>query len=492
TEAANDGSIFWANVIDFDSDGQLAPNETLDIIVYFTAVADTIALANDAACLTSSAGQTVNWATADGEMGCVGVPIDPAPSKSTLGDFVWYDENGDGVKDVGEQGIDGVRVELYEIIDNNGITSTQFITYQITGPDRTGIDSDDTPTYGDAGAYDFVVQDNKIYQVVIAQSNFDPGGPLEGYIYTGNNAGNSYNGSEPRVVPIGTQMDYNDADFPFTLLPRLAVSKTLNGVNPFGVGVTINFTIRITNTGDVTLTVLPLVDRYNSVFLAYVSGGASVAPTTATPGVISWDDLTTTLGDLPPNASFSLNLAFTALADSTLLAPVAPCSQAGHTPNIAQIEGALADADGDDGDTGDDVAVIMDGDDIDCAEAQILNPTALNLTNMGVSQTADGVRIQWTTITEAEIVGFRLYLSNGVTTRQVNPALAASAASGELIPAQKAGQATGASYSVLDAGATLQRGDTYVLETVKTDGSVERNVLGVFSGGPLYLPLITR
>lgn len=489
TEPANDGSIFWANVIAFDSDGQLAPNETLELIVYFDTVAATTALADDAFCPNSTAGQTVNYATADGATACVGVTVDAASGKSTLGDFVWYDRNGNGVKEAGEEGIDGVRVELYEIIDTNGVTSTQFITYQITGPDRSGIDSDDTPTYGNAGVYDFVVQNNKLYQVVIPQSNFSSGGPLEGFIYTGDNASNAYNGPEPRVVFIGSQVDYNDADFPFTPQPRLAVSKTLNGVNPFGAGVDIGFTMRITNTGPVTLTVLPLEDRYSNVFLEFV--GASVMPDSDEAGIITWNDLTAALGNVAPGDSISLDVTFKTRADTTLLTSLPSCSSSGHTPNIAIVTGAFADPDGNDGSMADELAVMKDADDQDCAEVQILNPTAVYLTDMGVKQSAAGVQVQWTTLTEVTLVGFRVYLSNGVATRLVNP-VSVSALSDDLIPAQKTGQSTGASYSVLDAGATLNRGDAYVLEIIHTDGSAERHVLGVFSGGPVYLPLITR
>ncbi|MEZ4663477.1 MAG: SdrD B-like domain-containing protein [Caldilineaceae bacterium] len=480
TEPTNDGSIYWANAIDFDPDNQLDPNETLELIVYFDAAAATTALADDASCLASTAGQTVNFASANGVAACVGVTIDPAPSKSTLGDFVWYDVNGDGVKDVGERGIDGVRVELYEIIDNAGVTSTQFITYQITGPDSGSIDSDDTPTYGNAGAYDFVVQDNKIYMVVITATNFLPGGPLADYVYTGDNAGNAYNGLEPRVVPIGTQVDYNDADFPFSILPALAVSKTLNGDNPFAVSDTISFTIRITNTGGVTLTVLPLEDRYSNVFIDFVS--ASVAPDSDQPGVLSWNDLTTALGDLCPGESVSLDVTFATLADSTLLTPMSPCMRSGHAPNIAQIDGAFADPDGEDG-AGDDVAVVMDADDKDCAEVQILNPTGLQLAARSVTQTPAGVLVRWQMADATNVVGFNLWRSNGVNAERRN---------GELILTSTAGQNRGGLYEWLDEGALLRRGDAYVLEIVRVDGSTERIIIGVKVNSEFYMPIAPR
>jgi len=51
--------------------------------------------------------------------------------KSTLGDFVWYDTNGDGIKEPGELGINGVIINLYD--------STGLITTTVTMSDTDGI-----------------------------------------------------------------------------------------------------------------------------------------------------------------------------------------------------------------------------------------------------------------------------------------------------------------------------------------------------------------
>ncbi|MEZ4664532.1 MAG: SdrD B-like domain-containing protein [Caldilineaceae bacterium] len=440
----------------------------------------------------------------DGEMGddtvADSVIIDPsgpanATQKSTLGDWVWYDVNGDGVKDVGEQGINGVIINLY-LDTGDGIPQPgELVTTTTTGNDGglvSGrlIDSDDVNT-GEPGAYDFQVLDNQIYIVEIDAANFLPGGALENYIYTGENAANAYNGANPRVVLIGVQQDYNDADFPFMLLPSVEVGKMLNTVNTVvRPGDTVSFTIQVTNTGFVTITTLPLLDRYNSAFLQFDSGngGNSPAPDSAATGQLTWNNLAPA-GGLAPLGVVSVDVYFTALADTTLLLPFSPCTAAGEAPNIAQVMNAVADPDGAGPQPG---LAVTDAD--ACASVRIEQPTAVNLTNMGVTQTADGVLIQWDTITEADTAGFRVLHSNGVSVNQVNPATvsAANTLSDELIPAQNAGQSSGASYSVLDAGATLTRGDVYVLETVHTDGSTERNVLGVFSNTPLYLPLVMR
>ncbi|MEZ4884190.1 MAG: SdrD B-like domain-containing protein [Chitinophagales bacterium] len=50
----------------------------------------------------------------------------PAPCEvvNSLGDFVWLDENGNGIQDVGEEGIEGVQVTLFNADTNGSITSS--------------------------------------------------------------------------------------------------------------------------------------------------------------------------------------------------------------------------------------------------------------------------------------------------------------------------------------------------------------------------------
>ena len=267
------------------------------------------------------------------------------------------------------------------------------------------------------------------------------------------------------------------------LVPTLAIKKRLNGTNPFMVNEAISYTIRITNTGDVMLTVIPLEDRYSDVFLTFDS--ASVTPNVGSGGgggVLMWNDLTTALGNVAPTASISLVVTFTTQADTTLLQPVAPCTSNGHAPNIVDVDGASADSDGDDG-TVDDIAVVQDTDDHDCAEVQILNPTAVQLAQRSMMQTPDGVLVRWSTVNESDFVGFYIWKSYGTD---------AQLRSSEMIVATSAGQSSGASYQWLDAGANLSRGDAYVLEIVKNDGSVEGTVIDVMSGGNIFLPFLVR
>ncbi|MEZ4706752.1 MAG: SdrD B-like domain-containing protein [Caldilineaceae bacterium] len=272
--------------------------------------------------------------------------------------------------------------------------------------------------------------------------------------------------------------------------PRLAaleVQKVFNGAPPAMVGERISFTIRMTNTGSVTITSLPLEDQYNQVFFTYE--GASMTPDiVAGAGALSWSNVVP-VGGLMPGGVVEIDVFFTAMADTTLLSPTPPCTAFREAPNVARVENAAADPDGNGSMPA--LAISMQE---DCASVAIQQPTAINLINTSATQTADGVLLQWTTITEQDITGFRVLRSNGVTVHQVSPADigAASTPHDELIPAKNAGQSNGAAYSVLDVGATLIHGDVYVLETIHNDGSVERNVLSISTEGAIYLPLVVR
>ncbi|TLG77217.1 SdrD B-like domain-containing protein [Culicoidibacter larvae] len=92
----------------------------------------------------------------------VGTKIQPNP-KSSLGDFVWLDVNNNGIQDVGESGVNGVRVHLLDISDN------------ILDTTLTGDNFDGAPGYYgfvnlDAGTYkvEFVLPDGYVFTVPAA------------------------------------------------------------------------------------------------------------------------------------------------------------------------------------------------------------------------------------------------------------------------------------------------------------------------------------
>jgi uncharacterized repeat protein (TIGR01451 family) len=98
--------------------------------------------------------------------------------------------------------------------------------------------------------------------------------------------------------------------------PAIAVLKTL--VNPDGgvavAGDTITFTLRLTNTGDTTLTQITLVDTYDPTYLTLTSH--SVGPDATAGGAITW---TTALGSflpLAPGQAVVLDIDFLAWAST--------------------------------------------------------------------------------------------------------------------------------------------------------------------------------
>ena len=80
-----------------------------------------------------------------------------------LGDFVWFDRDGDGVQDPGEEGVSGVTVTLYKDTDGDGI------------PDSP-VDTKVTNTGGDAGSYVFEDVDPGVYKIC-----FDTDGDYDGF-----------------------------------------------------------------------------------------------------------------------------------------------------------------------------------------------------------------------------------------------------------------------------------------------------------------------
>ncbi len=128
----------------------------------------------------------------------------------------------------------------------------------------------------------------------------------------------------------------DDATVTITPLPAIAILKTLDlsGDAADGivtVGQSLTYTIRVTNTSPVTLTVVPLSDTYDSTYLAYRR--ATPTPDDAsTPGTILWNDLTGA-GVLPPQGAIDVAVTFDALASTDSL----PGKQ---TINVALVDGA--------------------------------------------------------------------------------------------------------------------------------------------------------
>ncbi len=100
----------------------------------------------------------------------------------------------------------------------------------------------------------------------------------------------------------------------------MEITKRLQGSDVIQVGQELTFTIRITNTGTISITTLPLIDEYESSILQLertipLSSTNIVTPATGS-GLITWSDLTTDtlFGPLNPGQSIEIITVFRAIA----------------------------------------------------------------------------------------------------------------------------------------------------------------------------------
>lgn len=210
--------------------------------------------------------------------------IDVTPCNGSIGDRVWQDYDGDKVQDPNEPGLNGVMVNLYRDTGNG------------TFEPGTDLAINTRFTAGD-GDYDFTGLGPGVYFVDVVESTIPPD-----YVLTTAN--------EPMKVTLALGQDFNDADFGYRTVPNVAISKTLIS-GAAVVGSQVEFSIVITNTGNTVIDVLPLEDIYDPTYLQFLS--ATPAESSVAGGVIRWNDLTTTAGNLAVGASTSVTVRFTAL-----------------------------------------------------------------------------------------------------------------------------------------------------------------------------------
>jgi hypothetical protein len=87
----------------------------------------------------------------------------------TIGDFIWLDSNSNGIQDAGENGINGVKVNIFACTQNN----------VPSGPPLSQVTTQTVATV--AGTYTFTMQTCLPVQwlIEIDASNFSGGGPLQ-------------------------------------------------------------------------------------------------------------------------------------------------------------------------------------------------------------------------------------------------------------------------------------------------------------------------
>jgi uncharacterized repeat protein (TIGR01451 family) len=364
---------------------------------------------------------------------------DYIPLPSTISGTVWEDLNGDGVWQAGEPPISGVLISL-----SNGLTTTTNAS----------------------GLYTFTVNTGGLY--TITETN------PTGFMSTGD-----VDGGNPDQISVTvnngdiiTGQDFLD----MLMQPDYTVTKTLNTPSPVRRYETISFTIRITNTGNVTITTLPLNDAYSNFFMTYV-GSTPVSDDNVDDGSINWSDLTAAAPggfgqDLAPNASLAVVVEFIAKADTTPLPDQ-------ETINNVTISGARYDPDGSGG--------VPEQGPLPSKSANdgvgILSPTSVLLADYGLDAGESRVDIHWQTVDESNIAQFELYrVENGVSTRLAT------------LEAEKPGQPVGFRYTYADSDVSTQVWYEYHLDVLQLDGSVTTMPLGnIYTGGSrLFLPSVTR
>ncbi len=180
--------------------------------------------------------------------------------KSVIGDYVWYDANGDGDHFDAEAeygaGIDGVLVYLYEDFDRDGIlddNELNTLTTTVTG------DNPNTPAV-EHGWYEFnVTAEGRRYFVQIAPTNFAPGGPLQGFVLT-SDAGYPTVFTNTIYAPMpGVLVSYLDADFGFLAYADVGILKA-GAPDPALIGSTVTYTLQVYNNGAAVATGVTVTD----------------------------------------------------------------------------------------------------------------------------------------------------------------------------------------------------------------------------------------
>ena len=271
--------------------------------------------------------------------------------------------------------------------------------------------------------------------------------------------------------------------------PEIAVSKTITSGDPAYMGQEISYTIRVTNTGLTTITVLPLQDVYSTTYLTYGYTDTTVFPPVGTwadadsddhnnDGVVDWSDLTLTEGDLAPGASISVIVTFTAKADTHNVG--LPNDE---TENIALVHDGFADPDGIGGPLPAEPDALPTQQESE--EVKITFPTGVMLASFGGVAQPGGVLLGWQTANEVEMVGFNVLRSEAdgewVLLNE------------EFIFAQYGGAAQGAAYAYRDEAVAPGTRYAYLLEVVKSDGGVEQYPLAAVTAQWWnWLPVIGR
>ena len=357
-----------------------------------------------------------------------------AYQKASIGDYVWWDLDEDGVQDAGEPGLKGVTVTLKDASGNTvGTTTTD-----------------------DNGAYSFTGLEPGDYTVSFTKpgSDWTISPADQGGDDASDSDANPSTGETGSITMTSGETD-NTVDAGMSIPSSYTITKeNTTADSELTPGDAISFTITIKNTGKTWLAVLPLKDEYDTNYLTYVNANPA-SDDNNDDGVINWSDLTVSFNqDLAPGASFSIVVNFTAKAATDQLTNH-------QTINTATAHGVKADPDGPNGPNG---PIAPLDDQSDDAPVGILNPVGEPMGDFSAMARGGSVQLRWQSESESNILGFNILRKSGDGSfERVNDSL---------IFAQNAGADAGASYRFVDR--SVSDGEyAYQLEIVRLDGGVE-------------------
>jgi len=229
---------------------------------------------------------------------------------ASIGDFVWRDDNGDGIKDAGEVGIENVQVWLYW--DRNNDNQLDDDDVLVGTQDTLGMSE---------GNYDFTNLPAGEYLVKVDKLDADIDSVAAGYTLTT---------PEIFAVSLVDGQDYNDADFGFG--PTLEIIKTLISTDPATQNEEVIFQILLRNTlpGDGTVSGFCTYKLYPDT-INPTQSNTDPAPPTSGSGNSAWQNPTYSLG-APDNLYAETDLNNN--ADSIGLGGFVTSAQAGTITSV--------------------------------------------------------------------------------------------------------------------------------------------------------------
>ncbi len=248
----------------------------------------------------------------DVEALCLAAPVE-------IGNYVWFDADGDGVQDPSEVPVVGATVNLYAA---DGVT---LVATAVTGPN---------------GEYYFDVDPDTDYVIKMDNAaDYGAGGPLDGWALT-QDSGDGDDDADSDGVDMdgfpaimyttgGPGQNDHTLDFGFTQEYDLALKKQLadgTNVGEVAPGDAVTFTLTVYNQASTDAANIEVVD--------YIPAGLTLADAAWTDNSDGTASLTTPIATLSGNSNTTVDITFIVDADAT-----------GRLDNIAEIS-AFTDLDG--------------------------------------------------------------------------------------------------------------------------------------------------